>query len=52
MNTTLQEIYDGFAETYKKNRGIFDMTEVFDSFYGSLDVNKGKLLDYLLIVTG
>ena len=42
---TLQEIYDRFAKTYEENRGLFDMIEVFDSFYGCLDVEKGKLLD-------
>ena len=45
MNITLQEIYDGFAKTYVDNRGLFDMTEVFNSFYGCLDVEKGRLLD-------
>ena len=45
MNITLREIYDGFAETYEDNRGFFDMTEVFDSFYERLDVEKGRLLD-------
>jgi len=45
MNIPLQKIYDGFAETYEKNRGLFDMTEVFNSFYGSLESKKGKLLD-------
>lgn len=45
MNMTLQEIYDGFADTYEENRNLFDMSEVFDSFYGRLDVETGKLLD-------
>lgn len=45
MDSTLQGIYDGLAEAYEENRGLFDMTEVFDSFYRSLDVEKGKLLD-------
>ena len=45
MDTSLQEIYDGFAETYDKNRGLFDMTEVFDSFYERLEIKKGRLLD-------
>ena len=40
MDITVQEIYDGFAETYEENRGLFDMTEIFDSFYGCLDVEK------------
>lgn len=45
MNIRLQKIYDGFAETYEENRGLFDMTEIFDSFYGGLDVKQGRLLD-------
>ena len=45
MNTNLQKIYDEFAETYDKNRGLFDMTEVFDSFYERLEIKKGRLLD-------
>jgi hypothetical protein len=45
MNITLREIYDGFAETYEKNRGLFDMTKVLASFYGRLHVEKGRLLD-------
>lgn len=45
MNITLQEIYDGFAESYEDNRGIFDMTEVLNSFYTRLEVKKGRLLD-------
>lgn len=28
MDITLQEVYDGFAETYEENRGLFDMTEI------------------------
>ncbi len=45
MEVTLQEIYDGFADTYDQNRGLFDMGEVFDAFYGSLGVERGRLLD-------
>ena len=45
MDITLREIYDGFAETYEENRGLFDMTEVFNSFYARLEVKKGRLLD-------
>jgi cyclopropane fatty-acyl-phospholipid synthase-like methyltransferase len=45
MAETLQEIYDGFADTYEQNRGLFDMTEVFESFYKLLDVRNGRLLD-------
>jgi cyclopropane fatty-acyl-phospholipid synthase-like methyltransferase len=45
MDLTLREIYDGFAGTYEENRGRFDMTEVFDSFYARLNLEKGRLLD-------
>jgi len=45
MDTSLREIYNEFAETYDKNRGLFDMTEVFDSFYERLEIKKGRLLD-------
>ncbi len=45
MNITVREIYDGFAETYEKNRELFDMTKVLASFYGRLHVKKGRLLD-------
>jgi len=42
---TLQEVYDHFADSYDANRGLFDMTEVFDSFYNRLDCDAGNLLD-------
>nr|VFK34746.1 MAG: Methyltransferase domain-containing protein [Candidatus Kentron sp. MB]VFK76921.1 MAG: Methyltransferase domain-containing protein [Candidatus Kentron sp. MB] len=45
MKTKLQQIYDEFAETYSENRGLFDMTEILDHFYGYLDTKKGELLD-------
>ena len=45
MDVTLQRIYDGFADTYEENRGLFDMSAVFDSFSKSLEVEKGSLLD-------
>jgi len=45
MNNSLQIIYDKFARTYEENRGLFDMTEVFKSFYEQLDVKNGNLLD-------
>jgi ubiquinone/menaquinone biosynthesis C-methylase UbiE len=45
MNNSLQIIYDQFAQTYEENRGLFDMTEVFNSFYERLDAKNGNLLD-------
>jgi len=45
VSATLEQIYDGFAETYDKNRNRFEMTEVLDSFFARLSVEQGKLLD-------
>lgn len=45
MKNTLQNIYDEFAATYEENRGLFDMSEVLDSFYSALALENGKLLD-------
>ena len=45
MKNTLQEIYDGFAKTYEENRGLFDISEILDSFYSQLAPEKGSLLD-------
>lgn len=45
MDLKLQKTYDGFAETYDENRGLFDMTEVFEIFYTKLPGEKGRLLD-------
>lgn len=45
MNHNLREIYNRFAGTYENNRGLFDVSGVFDEFYSSLDVEKGTLLD-------
>jgi ubiquinone/menaquinone biosynthesis C-methylase UbiE len=45
MNKSLQETYDNFSQTYEESRGLFDMTEVFNSFYERLDVKNGILLD-------
>jgi cyclopropane fatty-acyl-phospholipid synthase-like methyltransferase len=45
VKSSLREIYDKFAATYEKSRGLFDMSEVLNSFYGRLEVKKGRLLD-------
>ena len=45
MNNTLRKIYDAFAKTYEENRGQFDMSDVLDGFYSTLDLENGKLLD-------
>jgi len=45
MKKSLASIYDEFADSYEKNRGIFDMTEVFDDFYQSFDIKRGRVLD-------
>jgi len=63
MNIPLQKIYDGFAQTYEKNRELFDMTEVFNSFYEGRGSKRASCLiwdavpanrfpDYLLIAAG
>ena len=52
MNETLQQIYDRFADTYEENRGLFDMTCVFDSFNGKLKIEKGKYYLLKMKVTG
>ena len=45
MERSLRDIYDGFAETYEANRGLFDMTDLLGPFYAGLDRPKGRLLD-------
>lgn len=45
MARNLQDIYDSFAETYEDQRGLFDMSEIFETFYQSLEHEKGNLLD-------
>lgn len=45
QNNDLQKIYDRFAETYDKNRSLFDMTDVIDDFYKGLPFRNGRLLD-------
>lgn len=45
MKNSMRQIYDQFAATYEKNRGLFDMSEVLASFYGLLNVKNGRLLD-------
>jgi cyclopropane fatty-acyl-phospholipid synthase-like methyltransferase len=45
MNTTLQHIYDGFAQTYDAGRDQFDMSAVLPSFFNSLNPPHGQLLD-------
>ena len=42
---TLSDIYDEFAATYDENRGLFDMTEILDSFFARLPMKPGRLLD-------
>jgi cyclopropane fatty-acyl-phospholipid synthase-like methyltransferase len=45
MKKSLQEIYNGFAKSYEENRGIFDISEILQSFYAQLAVTNGDLLD-------
>lgn len=41
----LDKIYDGFAGIYEANRGLFDMSAVFASFWSNLAQERGCLLD-------
>ena len=45
MRKSLAQIYDGFADTYEENRGLFDMTAVFEAFFGRLGPERGRVLD-------
>ncbi|MDH5444019.1 MAG: class I SAM-dependent methyltransferase [Gammaproteobacteria bacterium] len=45
MNSSLQDVYNQFANTYEQNRGQFDMTEVLESFLSQFKGTPGKLLD-------
>jgi SAM-dependent methyltransferase len=45
MQNNMQIIYDRFAETYDKNRGLFDMIDVITDFYKRLHYQTGHLLD-------
>ena len=45
VNLDLQAIYNGFADTYEESRGLFDMSEVLESFYQRLGAEAGDLLD-------
>lgn len=45
MSNTLRQIYDGFADTYEANRGLFDMRPVFDDFWARLGKPAGDALD-------
>lgn len=45
MKKTLQEIYDGFAQTYEENRGLFDMSTVFEDFYRRIPAGRKEVLD-------
>ena len=45
IKNSLQNIYNGFATSYEQNRGFFDISEILDSFYLSLALEKGELLD-------
>jgi len=45
VQNEMQKIYDRFAETYDKNRNLFDMTEVIGDFYKRINCRKGHLLD-------
>ncbi|MBI1307726.1 MAG: methyltransferase domain-containing protein [Bacteroidetes bacterium] len=41
----LSKIYDEFADQYKANRDVFDLSDVFESFYTELNQSTGSVLD-------
>lgn len=41
----LQKIYDRLADTYEKNRNLFDMTSVIADFHSRLPGEPGRMLD-------
>jgi cyclopropane fatty-acyl-phospholipid synthase-like methyltransferase len=41
----MQKIYDEFATTYDEHRGLFDMSEILEIYWRSLNRRKGTLLD-------
>ena len=45
MNSQLQHIYDGFAQTYDAGRDQFDMSTVLPPFFALLGQAHGHLLD-------
>lgn len=45
MKYSLANIYDELASSYAKNRGIFDMTDVFNEFYQRFEIETGSVLD-------
>ena len=45
LMTSLQSTYDGFADTYEANRGLFDMGPVFEDFWNGLGKERGDALD-------
>lgn len=45
MTTSLNDIYNQFAETYDSNRGSFDISKILDRFYRVVGHEKGQLLD-------
>jgi len=45
MQKDLQIIYDRFAETYEKDRNLFDMTDIIDDFSKRLPCKTGWMLD-------
>lgn len=45
MEQNLRESYDRFAAIYEKQRGEFDMIELFERFFTGLEVENGALLD-------
>lgn len=45
MRKSIAQIYDAFADTYEQNRGLFDMSAVFEGFFQRFTGTVGNLLD-------
>ena len=45
MKKSLDKIYDNFAKTYDENRGLFDLSDIQQSFLKELPFKTGRLLD-------
>lgn len=45
MRKSLSRIYDEFADSYDQSRGMFDMSEVFETFFQDFEIDQGNVLD-------
>lgn len=45
MRKSIAQLYDACADTYEQNRGLFDMSAVFEAFFQRFTGTVGNLLD-------